>query len=177
MFIAQSSHQCFSMHVGLISSCSMAEGIGLTRCFKPCSPCKTRVVAAEWCRVYGGADCWSYLPSWELTYPVKRQLLDDFPFPVVGHVSSLEGNFHRFEWHFVKLHPHYPSPCQCNVCAISFWQELTTWVRSRRSKQKVHGQNPGLVGIVKGCICEPSLHKLANLLCTHFYLKCDWCYR
>ena len=85
--------------------------------------------------------------------------------------------FYRFEWHFVQLHPHDPSPCQHNVCAMSFWQELTTSVRSRRSKQKVHRQrqNPRLVGMVKDCmyvslICI-DLQIYIKLLCTHLYLK------
>ena len=31
------------------------------------------------------------IPSLELTYPIKKTFEDDFPFPKVGHVSSLEG--------------------------------------------------------------------------------------
>ena len=33
------------------------------------------------------------IPSWELTYPIKNGTFeDDFPFPRVGYVNSLEGN-------------------------------------------------------------------------------------
>ena len=36
-------------------------------------------------------DKCGYLPSWEVTYvPMKSYIEDDFPFPTVGHVSSLE---------------------------------------------------------------------------------------
>ena len=31
------------------------------------------------------------IPSWELTYPIPRHLEDEFPFPLVGYVSFLEG--------------------------------------------------------------------------------------
>ena len=34
-----------------------------------------------------------HVPSWELTYPIKNYFEDDFPFPKVGYVSSLEGTF------------------------------------------------------------------------------------
>ena len=41
--------------------------------------------------------CLFVLPSRELTYPVFKALLntfeDDFPFPQVGYVNSLEGTF------------------------------------------------------------------------------------
>ena len=36
------------------------------------------------------------LPSWELTYPrLKCTFEDEFPFPVVGYVSFLEGILKR----------------------------------------------------------------------------------
>ena len=37
-----------------------------------------------------------YLPSWELTYPQKGTFEDDFPFPKVGYVNSLEGIYFEF---------------------------------------------------------------------------------
>ena len=36
-----------------------------------------------------------FIPSLELTYPIKNHFwVDDFPFPKVGHVSSLEGSWY-----------------------------------------------------------------------------------
>ena len=37
-----------------------------------------------------------FIASWELTYPIKNHFwVDDFPFPKVGHVSSLEGSWYQ----------------------------------------------------------------------------------
>ena len=51
------------------------------------------------------------LPSRELTYPPKWHFEDDFPFPKVGYVNSLEGNVpHLIE---DPLCGTYSSPIHC----------------------------------------------------------------
>ena len=44
-----------------------------------------------------------WIPSWELTYPIKITFEDDFPFLKVGYVSSLEGTVSgRVVWFFLE---------------------------------------------------------------------------
>ncbi len=62
--------------------------------FSPCLGWKSLLLRP----ILADDHCNSWLPSWELTYPLTRIFEDDFPFPrgdMVGYVSSLEGNlFH-----------------------------------------------------------------------------------
>jgi len=55
---------------------------------------------------------WTFLwiPSRELTYPPKNGIFeDDFPFPKVGYVSSLEGSLKKQNSKIQGVEQHQPS--------------------------------------------------------------------